>query len=193
MFQLVELEDVVRIPPQMLGMDLSKAAAEELSRKYSSTANPELGYIIRVVDVEVDPVGRIVHGDGAVYHKVRFRALVFYPKLQEVVEGEVVEITDFGAFVRIGPLDALLHISQVTDDYLTVDMRQGAIVGKGTGKMIKGGTRVRVRISVVSMGRGMRMDKIGVTSRQPFLGALEWIDEEIKKARQPAQAKAKQG
>jgi len=191
LFQLVELEDVVRIPPQMLGMDLRKAAAEELSRKYSSTANPDLGYIIRVVDVDVESTGRIVHGDGAVYHRAKFSALVFYPKLQEIVEGEVVEITDFGAFVRIGPLDALLHISQITDDYLTVDMRQGAIVGKGTGKSLKGGSRVRVRISVVSMGRGMRMDKIGVTSRQPFLGALEWIEDEVKKARQPAQAKAR--
>ncbi|MGC9192158.1 MAG: DNA-directed RNA polymerase [Conexivisphaera sp.] len=185
----MELEDVVRIPPSMLGRDLRRAAAEELTRKYSSTANPELGYIISVVDVEVEPVGRIVHGDGAVYHRVRFRALVFYPKLQEVVEGEVVEVTDFGAFVRIGPLDALLHISQITDDYLTVDMRQGAIVGKGTGRILKSGTRVRVRISVVSMGRGVRMDKVGVTSRQPFLGALEWIRDEIERARQPAQAK----
>lgn len=191
MFQLVELEDVVKIPPRMLGMDLRRAAAEELSRKYSGTVSPELGYIIRVVEVEVEPVGRIVHGDGAVYHRARFRALVFYPKLQEVVEGEVVEVTDFGAFVRIGPLDALLHISQITDDYLTVDMKQGAIVGKGTGRVLKSGARVRVRISVVSMGRGMRMDKIGVTSRQPFLGAIEWIEDEVRKARQPVQAKSK--
>jgi DNA-directed RNA polymerase subunit E' len=29
------------------------------------------------------------------------------------------------------------------------------------------------------------MGKIGITCRQPFLGAVDWIDQEIKKARQP--------
>jgi DNA-directed RNA polymerase subunit E' len=29
------------------------------------------------------------------------------------------------------------------------------------------------------------MGKIGITCRQPFLGALEWIEEEIKKAKNP--------
>ena len=42
-------------------------------------------------------------------------------------EGEVVEITDFGVFVRIGPTDALLHLSQITDDYLKSDVKQGVI------------------------------------------------------------------
>jgi DNA-directed RNA polymerase subunit E' len=39
------------------------------------------------------------------------------------------------------------------------------------------------------------MGKIGITCRQPFLGALDWIAEEIKKAKQPAAqpATAKKG
>ncbi len=185
MFQLVELEDVIRIPPNRLGVDLDKVAMEELSKKYNSAVSPELGYMIRVIGAKADPIGKIIHGDGAIYHKVKFEAVVYYPKIQEVVEGEVVEITEFGAFMRIGPVDALLHISQITDDYLSVDIRQGAIIGKNTGKILKSGSKVRARITVVSMGRGMRMDKIGVTSRQPFLGALEWIEGEVEKARQP--------
>lgn len=189
MYQLVELEDVIRIPPSKLSSDINKVAIEELSAKYDSTSQPELGYIIKVIDARVDPVGRIIHGDGFIYHKVRFKAVVFYPKIQEVVEGEVAEITDFGAFVRIGPIDALLHISQITDDYLTVDMRHGVIVGKNTGRTLKNGSKIRARITVVSMGRGLRMDKIGVTSRQPFLGALEWIEEEVQKARQAVKAR----
>jgi DNA-directed RNA polymerase subunit E' len=36
--------------------------------------------------------------------------------MQEIVEGEVVERVEFGAFVEIGPLDGLLHISQITDE-----------------------------------------------------------------------------
>ena len=29
------------------------------------------------------------------------------------------------------------------------------------------------------------MGKIGITCRQPFLGATEWIEQEVKKANQP--------
>ena len=60
-----------------------------------------MGYIIQVIDVDLDPVGKIIPGDGARYHKVNFSVLSFFPLLQEIVEGEIVEITDFGAFIRI--------------------------------------------------------------------------------------------
>jgi len=55
--------------------------------------------------------------------KYNLKHLTFYPKLQEIVQGEIVDITDFGAFVRIGPTDALLHLSQVMDDYLKSDVK----------------------------------------------------------------------
>lgn len=156
---------------------------EILKAKYESTINPELGYIIVVTNVSADRVGKVIPGDGATYHKVNFSVLSFYPKIQEVVEGEIVEITDFGAFVRIGPTDALLHLSQITDDYLTSDVKQGVILASQSKRTLKVGSRVRVRITAVSLGRGTAMGKIGVTCRQPFLGALEWIQEDLAKAR----------
>ena len=58
-------------------------------------------------------MGKVIPGHGVTFIKVNFNAMTFFPKLQELVEGEIVEITDFGAFVRIGPTDALLHLSQV--------------------------------------------------------------------------------
>jgi DNA-directed RNA polymerase subunit E' len=103
--------------------------------------------------------------------------------LQEVVEGEVVEITDFGAFVRIGPTDALLHLSQITDDYLKSDVKQGVIVANQTARSLKIGSKLRARITAVSLGKGAGMGKIGITCRQPFLGAVEWVAEEVKKAK----------
>jgi DNA-directed RNA polymerase subunit E' len=188
MFQIVELEDVVRVPPEKFGSPLNQVALELLKTKYESTINPDYGYMILVIDVKIDPVGKIIPGDGATYHKVRFQVLSFYPQKQEIVEGEIVEITDFGAFVRIGPADALLHLSQIMDDYLTSDVKSGIITASQTKRSLKVGSRVRVRINAVSLGHGMAMGKIGVTCRQPFLGAIEWIEEEIKKAEKQAKA-----
>jgi len=142
-----------------------------------------------VTDVKVSPVGKIIPGDGATYHKVTFSLLTFYPKVQEVVEGEVVEIADFGAFVRIGPIDALLHVSQLMDDFISYDEKQGVLLGKETKRKLTSGDQVRVRITAVSLGRAGSSGKIGVTARQPFLGKLEWIEHEVQKIKEQTEKK----
>jgi DNA-directed RNA polymerase subunit E' len=177
--------DVVRIPPNRLTNSLKDTAIGILKEKYESMISPELGYVVMIIDATANTVGKLVAGDGATYHRVTFEALTFYPKLQEVVEGEVVEITDFGAFVRIGPTDALLHLSQITDDYLRSDVKQGVIIANQSAKSLRIGSRIRARVTAVSLGKGAAMGKIGITCRQPFLGASEWIEQEIKKAKQP--------
>ena len=182
MFQIEKRNDVVRVSPDKFGSKLKKVALEVLRSKYESTINSDMGYIIQVIDVDLDSVGKIIPGDGARYHKVNFSVLSFFPLLQEIVEGEIVEVTDFGAFIRIGPTDALLHLSQITDDYLTSDVKQGIIQASQSQRTLKVGSKVRVRITAVSLGRGASMGKIGVTCRQPFLGALEWIADDIPKS-----------
>ena len=192
MFQIEQRIDVVRVSPDKFGSKLKKVALEVLRTKYESTINSDMGYIIQVTDVDMDPVGKIIPGDGARYHKVKFSVLSFFPMLQEIVEGEVVEITDFGAFVRIGPTDALLHLSQITDDYLTSDVKQGIILASQSKRTLKVGSKLRVRITAVSLGRGASMGKIGVTCRQPYLGALEWIADDIIKSKKSVEKPKKE-
>jgi len=151
-----------------------------------------LGYVIAVTDVKVSPTGKIIPGDGATYHKVSFSLLAFYPLLQEVVEGEVVEIADFGAFVRIGPVDALLHVSQLMDDFISYDEKQGVLLGKETKRKLTSGDQVRVRITAVSLGTAGSSGKIGVTARQPFLGKLEWIDYDTQKMKESTEKKTEE-
>ncbi|RLG72752.1 MAG: DNA-directed RNA polymerase, partial [Methanobacteriota archaeon] len=113
------------------------------------------------------------------YHKTEFSALVYLPVVGELVEAEVVEIVDFGAFVRLGPMDGLVHISQVTDDYIVRDRKQGILVGKETKRILREGDKVRARVVTVSM-KGSGTSKIGLSMRQPGLGKFEWIEEEKK-------------
>ncbi len=166
----------------MFGASLKKAAVAILKEKYESMINAELGYIIMILEAKVDEMGKMIAGDGGTYHRVEFEALTFTPKLQEIVLGEIVDITDFGAFVRIGPTDALLHLSQVMDDYLQSDVKSGMIIAKQSNRTLKVGSTLRSRITAVSLGKAATMGKIGITCRQPFLGAEEWIAEEVKKS-----------
>ena len=181
MFSVSTLVDIVRIPPTLFGTTLKKAAENILKSKYESMINQDLGYIIMIMGAKVEPLGKMIAGDGGTFHRVEFQALTFYPKLQEIVNGELVDITDFGAFVRIGPTDALLHLSQVMDDYLKSDVASGMILANQSGRTLKVGSTIRARITAVSLGKAASMGKIGITCRQPFLGADEWIAEEIKK------------
>ena len=182
LFSISTLVDVVRIPPSLFGTTLKKAAMNILKEKYESMINADLGYIVMILDAKVDEMGKMVAGDGGTFHKVEFEALTFYPKLQEIIQGEIVDITDFGAFVRIGPTDALLHLSQVMDDYLKSDVKSGMIIANQSGRTLRVGSTIRTRITAVSLGKAATMGKIGITCRQPFLGADEWIAEEIKKS-----------
>ena len=142
--------------------------------------NANLGYIIMILDAKVESMGKVIAGDGGTFHRVTFDALTFYPKLQEIIYGELVDITDFGAFVRIGPTDALLHLSQVMDDYLKSNIASGIILANQSGRTLKIGSTIRTRITAVSLGKASTMGKIGITCRQPFLGTDEWIEEDLK-------------
>jgi len=165
---------------------------QQVKAKYEGVVDEELGYVIAVTDVKVNPTGKIIPGDGATYHKVLFSLLTFYPIIQEVVEGEIVEIADFGAFVRIGPIDALLHVSQLMDDFISYDEKQGVLLGKETKRKLTSGDQVRVRITAVSLGRAGSSGKIGVTARQPFLGKLEWIEYDTEKLKESTEKKTEE-
>jgi DNA-directed RNA polymerase subunit E' len=177
MFKLITLQDTIRIPPETFGNPLEKVGREQVKQKYEGVVDEELGYVISVTSIEVSPIGKIIPGDGATFHKVTFSLLTFYPIIQEIVEGDVVEIADFGAFIRIGPVDALLHVSQLMDDYISYDEKQGVLLGKESKRKLTTGDQVRVRITAVSLGRAGSSGKIGVTARQPFLGKLDWLKE----------------
>jgi DNA-directed RNA polymerase subunit E' len=190
MFKLITLQDTIRIPPETFGNPLEKVGRDRVKTKYEGIVDEELGYVIAVTQVKVSPTGKIIPGDGATYHKVSFSLLTFYPVLQEVVEGDVVEIADFGAFVRIGPVDALLHVSQLMDDYMSYDEKQGVLMGKETKRKLSSGDEVRVRITAVSLGRAGSSGKIGVTARQPSLGKLEWLKIDASKTKEATEKKA---
>ena len=182
MYQRVQREDVVRIPPNRLGEDIDALARELTRTTLEGRIGADKALLLIASNIERQGEGRIVHGDGAVYQKVKYDAVVFVPQLQEVVDGTVVEVLKFGAFVRFGPLDGLLHISQVMDDHVDVDEDGQRLIGKDTHRDLRIGDRVRARIVAVSLNeRSPRESKIGLTMRQPSLGKHEWLEEDRRK------------
>jgi DNA-directed RNA polymerase subunit E' len=182
MYVIASKEDVVRIPPNLLGEDFNALAARLTQASFQNRVEADGSYTVLVRNIETIGEGRIIHGDGAVYQKVKFETLMFRPVLHEVVEGSICEILKFGAFVRFGPLDGLLHISQIMDDRIDVDIEGRRLLGKDTKRELRLGDAIRARIVSLSINeRSPRESKIGLTMRQPGLGKLEWIEEDRKK------------
>lgn len=194
MYLISKIEDTVRIPPSRFEDPIKDVASEVLNENYVGKIDKKLGLMVTVKEIEEIGTGKVIMGDGAAYHDVIFTALFFKPELHEIVEGEVIEITEFGAFIRIGPVDGLVHVSQVTDDYINYDAKRGALIGKESKKSLEEGNKVRARIVALSLkGKSSKETKIGLTMRQPGLGRLEWIAEEKEKSKGKGKSKGKKG
>jgi DNA-directed RNA polymerase subunit E' len=193
----MKVEDTIRILPEKFGEDLDKVVEEIVQQTFEGTMRRHHGVIVVADNIKPVGDGRIIHGDGAMYQNVTFDALMFRPDLQEVLDGIVCEIVEFGAFCHIGPLDALIHMSQIMNDYVEVDAESEMIVGKEKKKTLKTGDTVRARIVAVSLNElSARESKIGLTMRQPSLGAHEWIyepkeDKDAKKKEEKEKKKKK--
>ncbi|WP_440059018.1 DNA-directed RNA polymerase [Thermogladius sp. 4427co] len=172
MFKLVKVKSVVRIPPEKFGRPLEEVSREELRREYEGVLTTNAGLIITILDVKVSEYGRIIHGDGATYHDVEFTALAYDPFLKEVVEGEVLTVTDSGLFIDLGPIDGFIYIGQVSDEKVEYDASRQALLLRNRKVIIDRGDNVRARIYSIGLqpGKGLR---IQLTMRQVGLGKIE--------------------
>ncbi len=172
MFRVCTFEESVRIPPNLFNLKIPDAALRILREQYERTVHREHGVIISVANAKVKSEGNIIQGDGAAYFLTEFEALVYSPRVNEVVEGEVTEIVEFGAFVRIGPIDGLVHVSQIADDFLSYDKKTGMLVGRESKKTVKKGDWVRAKVATVSMKDTILNSKIALTMRPAGLGKV---------------------
>jgi DNA-directed RNA polymerase subunit E' len=162
LYKTIKVEDVVRVPPDRFGEPLKDVIADILKEGYEYKGGTVGGYE-GLIDRDVGVVLAITD-------------------VESILDCEVVDVVEFGAFVRFGPLDGLVHVSQIADDYISHDEKRGALIGKTTNKVLEVGNRVRARVVAVSTSpEGQKEGKINLTMRQPSLGRFEWIAEEKEK------------
>ena len=152
MYMKVHREDTVRIPPDMLGVNIEEVIDELTHINFEGKMNHEGQMTILTMNVVRVGEGRIAHGDAGVYQNVTFDALVFKPVMYEVVWGTVCEVLKYGVFVRIGPLDGLLHISQLMDDHIDVDLANERLVGKESKRDVRVGDRCYIGHGAILRG-----------------------------------------
>ncbi len=179
MYRLLTIEHTVKIPPTQFGNNIADAAFEILSEGFNGQIDESIGFIIVVTGIVEIGGGKILHGDACTYHPVKFTVLCYMPLMHEVVEGSIVELVEFGAFVRLGPSDGLIHVSQLIDDFVNFENMTQRFIGQESQKVLEVNDIVRARVIAVALGSG-RSGKLGLTMRQPYLGKEEWIENQIQ-------------
>ncbi len=177
MYKILDVKDRIRVPPVKFSMPLKDAVKSSLEDRWEGIIDRNLGVILAVLDVKDIGEGKILPEDSAIHYPVSFKMLVYSPEMYEIVQGEVIDVTEFGVFIRLGPLDGMVHVSQLMDDFVSYDPKSATFLGRESKRKLKEGDVMRARIISVSMGRQY---KIGLTARQTGLGVLEWIEQDKK-------------
>jgi DNA-directed RNA polymerase subunit E' len=152
LFRIYRLRDIVRIDPAKIDKALEETAFEEIRKKYEGLRDKNLGIVIAITNIKVDPMGIIPLGDGAPHYRVEFDALTYVPTINEIIEGPVEVLGRMGLTVRIGPIEGFIHISQVADDEVSYDPARNMVICKNSKRFISQGDIVRARITSISLG-----------------------------------------
>jgi DNA-directed RNA polymerase subunit E' len=181
MFYKTVVNDYVRVDPTLLGLDIESAIVKQVKKKYDGFMSKELGVVVDVSGVKEINEGVIIPGDGAPHYQTQFELLVYRPEMGETVMGRIKDIADFGAFLTIGPIEGMVHVSQTMDDFVSFS-KEKVLVGKETKRTLKVGDVCKAKLIAVSF-KDPTNPKLGLTMRQPGLGKLDWTDQEKKEAK----------
>lgn len=169
MFYKYTIEDHIKINPKFLKDNLKEQLKEEIATIYEGKIDSNFGVFVSLLNINKIDEGIYIPEDGYIYFKVEFDILVYKPEINELSYGIVSNVSNIGAFINIGVIDGLVHITQIgTEGY---EFKDNQIISKDKKIIIKPKDKVKTRIIAVSFKE--KIPKIGLTMRQIGLGKIE--------------------
>jgi len=172
MFYLVDIKEKVGIEVQNLGEDIKDSIEKKLENLHIKENN---GVFLGVVEItNIGESGEILPESPYIYFDVEYKALFFQPVEGEIIESYITDVAEFGPFVRFGPLDALVHISQISKEKLSYNPEQDVITSKDGKIIIKKGEFVRAMVINYSISE--ERTRINLTMKQEGLGLIKLVE-----------------
>ncbi|MGM9906152.1 30S ribosomal protein S1 [Lactobacillus sp.] len=144
--------------------------ASLISNRFVSDLKPYIGKTIKVKITEIDPAkNRLILSHKELIEEEReqaFENVASQLVVGDVVEGRVSRLTNFGAFVDIGGVDGLVHISEIS--YKHVDK---------PSDVLKVGQDVKVKVIGIDNDRHRISLSIKQTEPSPFEQATSSLNE----------------
>lgn len=140
--------------------------ASLISNRYVSDLKPYIGKTIKVKITEIDPnKNRLILSHKELIEEEReeaFESVASQLVVGDIVEGKVSRLTNFGAFVDVGGVDGLVHISEIS--YKHIDK---------PSDVLKVGETVKVKVIGIDDDRHRISLSIKQTELSPFEQATE--------------------
>ena len=109
MFYLINLTKELSLAPQNLGTDIKGLISRKI-RELEGSVIGEHGYIVTIVEFNQQGKGIVENESGNVNFKVNYKAIVYKPFKDEILDAIPVYINEHGFFCRVGPLQ--IFVSQ---------------------------------------------------------------------------------
>ena len=151
MYFLVKTKLRIPIQPNEIRLDedMDSIILRILRNELEGTVHKQFGFIIAVIDVKADEIGDILHGSPNIFFNVETTLLVYKPFPGEIIEGEIVDVTQQALYVNLGCIDAYLPVTQLWHDRFRFDAKERILRGAKTKISIQKGDYIRARISNV--------------------------------------------
>ncbi|KAL0216767.1 hypothetical protein P9112_008951 [Eukaryota sp. TZLM1-RC] len=178
MFFQVSLKYNLNLPPKALTNKLRDTLELKLREAIEGKVNSTYGYILMLLGLDSVGQGRVSPDTGDVVFTVHFRALVFKPFKNEVVDGHVIGTASEGIHVSVGPLRIFIHRLNLPKGFeFDPSTSPPAWVSSDTGTRIQYGSELRVRISSTTVSSDSNTGVLSIqavgTAALPFLGLLQ--------------------
>jgi len=132
-----------------LDEDMDAIILRILRGELEGTVKEDLGYVVAVISAKADEIGDILHGSPNIFFDVETDLLVYKPFPGEIIEGEIVDVTQQAVYVNLGPVDAYLPTTRLLHGKFRFDAKEGVLRDPKTKIVIKKGDLIRAKITSV--------------------------------------------
>ncbi|KAL8276815.1 hypothetical protein RQP46_010746 [Phenoliferia psychrophenolica] len=171
MFFAKDLTEVLTLHPSYFTPSLPAYLKLLLHQKVEGTCSGRLGYIIAVIEIKDENMGRGKVVEGQAEFAITYKAIVYRPFRGEVVDGVVASVNKMGIFADVGPLTCFISTHLIPADF-SFDPNANPPCFASTEDTLKIEKGTKIRLKIV----GTRVDATEIfaigTIKEDYLGPL---------------------
>jgi len=159
----------LQLHPRYFGANMRNTLREKLHREVEGTCSGRYGFIIMVTAIVSLGQGKISDNTGLATFEVSYKAIVFRPFKNEIVDAVVTEVNKMGFMAEVGPLQVFVSKHLIPAD-MTFDPTENCYTAEDESVKISNNDEVRLKIV------GTRVDATEIFAigsiKEDFLGLI---------------------
>lgn len=169
MFYHLELNHELSLHPRYFGDQLVETVKQKLFCDVEGTCTGKYGFVIAITSIDDIGDGLIESSTGFATYHLKFKAIVFRPFKNEVLDGIVEQVNKVGIFIRSGPLNSFISRHSIPPD-MQFDTTSISYKSEDETMVIQAASHVRYKVV------GTRVDASDIfaigTLMDDYLGPL---------------------